>query len=211
MKHIVSISLGSAQRDYSFTTTVLGQHIAVQRVGTDGNMRRAAELIRQYDGQVHAICLEDIAPVFRVGQARYFHREAASLSSHAHQTRVVDGSLLGDILERWAVKCAAEQLPGLFHYRRFLITSGLLHYQMAQALSAFQSDMRFADPLLYTPLPGAPVPSTLAQLELYAAMTMPFTVLLPYRMFYPKTPGAHDIGQRAHRLFRWADVIAGNF
>ena len=70
MKRVVSVSLGSSQRDYSFTTTVLGRRIEVRRIGANGDVALAAELIREHDGRVDAIGLGGLTPVFRVGEAR---------------------------------------------------------------------------------------------------------------------------------------------
>lgn len=55
MKRIVSISLGSARRDYQFVTTVLGQPIEVRRIGANGDTALAASLVRDFDGKVDVI------------------------------------------------------------------------------------------------------------------------------------------------------------
>ena len=125
MKRIVSISLGASQRDYQFTTTVLGQNVEVRRIGTNGDVARATALVREYDGQVDAIGLGGLTPVFRVGTARYPHREAIGIAAGARRTPVVDGGMLKASLERWAVQKTAEIVRGIFNYRRIMITSGV--------------------------------------------------------------------------------------
>ncbi|HEX5692830.1 MAG TPA: serine carboxypeptidase, partial [Roseiflexaceae bacterium] len=135
MKRIVSISLGSSQRDYHLTTTVLGQHIDVRRIGTNGDVARATALVREHDGVVDAIGLGGLTPVFRVGTARYPHREALGIAAGARRTPVVDGGVLKATLERWAVQKAADMVRGIFNHRRVLITSGIERYPMAAALA----------------------------------------------------------------------------
>jgi hypothetical protein len=41
MKKVVSISLGTAEADYSFRTRFLGESFQLTRLGTDGNAGRA--------------------------------------------------------------------------------------------------------------------------------------------------------------------------
>jgi predicted amino acid dehydrogenase len=211
MKRIVSISLGASQRDYQFTTTVLGQNVEVRRIGTNGDVARATALVREYDGQVDAIGLGGLTPVFRVGTARYPHREAIGIAAGARRTPVVDGGMLKASLERWAVQKTAEIVRGIFNYRRIMITSGVDRYQLAQALAQYEGELRFADPLVHIGLSFLPPPRSLRQLEIYAATVLPFLALLPYRYIHPVARGQEGHSPRAEELFRWADVIAGDF
>ena len=211
MKRIVSISLGSSARDYSFTTTILGRAVAVERIGTNGDTARAAELVRTYDGQVDAIGLGGLTPVFRVGRARYPHHEAIQIAAQARRTPVVDGGVVKSTLERWAVAQANRKLPGLFHYKKILLTSGIERYQLAAAIAQYGGELRFADPLILLGLSFLPVPRTLEQLELYAATTLPVTALLPYRLLHPVALGQEGHDPRAESLFKWAQVLAGDF
>ncbi len=211
MKRIVSISLGSSARDYRFTTTILGRTVEVERIGTNGDVARAAELIRAFDGRVDAIGLGGLTPVFRVGAARYPHQEAIHIAAQAHRAPVVDGGVIKATLERWVAAQAAQQIPGLFRYKKVLCTSGIERYQLAAAIAQYGAELRFADPVVHIGLPSLPVPRTLEQLELYAATTLPITALLPYRLLHPVALGQEGYDPRAESLFRWAEVIAGDF
>jgi predicted amino acid dehydrogenase len=211
MKRIVSISLGSSQRDYQLSTTILGQHVEVRRIGTNGDVARATALVREHDGVVDAIGLGGLTPVFRVGAARYPHREALGIAGGARRTPVVDGGVLKATLERWAVQKAADMVRGIFNYRRILITSGIERYPMAAVLSRFAGELRCADPIVHLGLSFLPAPRSLRQLEIYAATTLPFLSLLPYRYLHPVALGQEGHSSRAEALFRWADVIAGDF
>ncbi|GAB4216317.1 MAG: hypothetical protein OHK0022_57310 [Roseiflexaceae bacterium] len=211
MKRIVSISLGSSQRDYHFISTLLGQRIEVRRIGTNGDVARAAKLVREHDGRADAIGLGGLTPVFRVGAARYPHHEAIHIAAGAQRTPVVDGGGMKATLERWAVQQAGRMLHGAFSYRRILVTSGLEHYPLAQALAQYDAELRFGDPIFQLRLPFLPTPRTLAQLAFYAATTLPITALLPYRVLHPAGLGKEGHDPRAEGLFRWANVVAGDF
>ncbi|NTV62029.1 MAG: serine carboxypeptidase [Oscillochloris sp.] len=211
MKRVVSISLGSSARDYRFTATILGRRIEIQRIGTNGDIARAGELIREHDGRVDVIGLGGLTPVFRVGAARYPHREAIHLASLAQRTPVVDGGVMKGTLERWSITQAARTSPGLFRYKKILLTSGIERYQMAATLAQYDASLRFADPIIHFGAGYLPVPRNLSQLELYAATTLPITALLPYRLLHPIALGQEGHDPRAERLFSWAQVIAGDF
>jgi predicted amino acid dehydrogenase len=211
MKRIVSISLGASARDYRFTTTILGQHIEIHRIGTDGDTARATALIRAYDGTVDAIGLGGLIPVFRVGAARYPHQEALHIAAQARRTPVVDGGVLKGTLERWAVAQAARSDPSLLRYQRILLTSGIERYQLASALTQYESQIRCADPWVHSGLSFLPLPRSLEQLELYAATTLPILALLPYRFIHPVARGREERDERAVASFDWATVVAGDF
>jgi predicted amino acid dehydrogenase len=211
MKRIVSISLGASARDYRFTTTILGQHIEIQRIGTDGDTARATALVRAYDGAVDAIGLGGLTPVFRVGAARYPHQEALHIAAQARRTPVVDGGVLKGTLERWAVAQAYKADSSLFRYQRILLTSGIERYQLAAALAQYESELRCADPWVHSGLSFLPLPRSLEQLELYAATTLPILALLPYRLIHPVARGREERDERAVKLFQWATVVAGDF
>ncbi|MGQ9826910.1 MAG: serine carboxypeptidase [Roseiflexus sp.] len=211
MKRIVSISLGSAQRDYRFVTTVLGQPIEVRRIGTNGDTALAASLVRDFDGKVDAIGLGGLTPVFHVGAARYPHHEAISIARQARRTPVVAGNLVKQTLDRWCVQQANQAQRGMFNYRRILVTGGIDRYALAQALAQYDAELRFADPVVHSGFPFLPLPRTIAQLDLYAATTLPIAALLPYRVLHPVALGNEGHDARAEKHFAWADVIAGDF
>ncbi|GAB4109825.1 MAG: serine carboxypeptidase [Roseiflexaceae bacterium] len=211
MRRIVSISLGSARRDYQFVTNILGQAVEIRRIGTNGDVELAATLVREYDGKVDAIGLGGLTPIFRVGAARYPHHEALKIAAGARRTPVTDGSGMKATLERWAVQKANESQRGMFNYRRILVTSGIERYPLAQSLAQYESELRFADPIIHIGIPALPVPRSLEQLDLYAATTLPITALLPYKVLHPVALGNEGHDPRAHPLFAWADIIAGDF
>jgi hypothetical protein len=210
MKRIVSISLGSSRRDYQSVTTVLGQRVAIERVGTDGDVGRARALIRAYDGRVDAISLDGPTPVFRVGPARYPQRAALRTAAAATHTPVLAGALMKSVLDRIAVERASQALRGGFGGRRALLFSGAERYALARALVRQGARLRCADPLIHGGAPFARPARSLAQLERYAAIVLPLVALLPTsRRHWRSLADGHD--PRAARLCAWADLLAGEF
>ena len=54
MKRAVSISLGSSKRDKRVETTLLGQPIVLERIGTDGDQKKMRQMFQEMDGKVDA-------------------------------------------------------------------------------------------------------------------------------------------------------------
>ena len=47
MKRIVSVSIGSSEGDKNVEVNIMGEHFIVERIGTNGSIDGAIELIRQ--------------------------------------------------------------------------------------------------------------------------------------------------------------------
>ena len=73
MKQVVSISLGSSDKDYAFNTEFLGQDFAIRRLGTDGDLEKAAKLLLQMDKEADAIGLGQIKYPYGIGP-RYLNK-----------------------------------------------------------------------------------------------------------------------------------------
>ena len=54
MPEAVSISIGSSKRDWEADVILLGQPVHIKRIGTDGDMEKAAQLFGELDGKVDA-------------------------------------------------------------------------------------------------------------------------------------------------------------
>jgi tartrate dehydratase alpha subunit/fumarate hydratase class I-like protein len=54
MKHAISISIGSSKRNKRVEITLLGEKVILERIGTDGDMEKAAQLFKEYDEMVDA-------------------------------------------------------------------------------------------------------------------------------------------------------------
>ena len=52
MRTIVSVSVGSSSRDHEVEAELLGETFRIRRVGTDGDMRKARDILTALDGTV---------------------------------------------------------------------------------------------------------------------------------------------------------------
>jgi predicted amino acid dehydrogenase len=208
-KEIVSVSLGPSSRDYEFTTLMFGEEVHVRRSGTDGDVRRAREMVAQFDGQVDAIGLGAMNIYFKVGHRTYVHQQVQQVASAAQTTPVVDGVHLKNTLERWAMGQIAQQEPGIFGHKRVFVVSGIDRYAMAQVLSSYTHQILFGDPIFHLNLPFAL--RSFRQLEQYANLVLPTLCRAPYGRLCPVGLEQDLRTPRGVKYFDQAHIIAGDF
>lgn len=209
MKRVVSVSLGSSKRNHRWETELLGHRVVVERIGTDGDMRRAIELIRELDGQVDALGLGGIDLYIRAGDRCWAFRDALRMAAAARRTPVVDGGGLKDTLERWVIEYLIREEGWQFAGRRTLMVLAVDRFGMAEALVEAGADVIFGDLIFGL---GVPVPlRSLKSLQILARLLAPIITRLPFQLFYPTGKKQEVIVPRHGRFYRWAEFIVGDF
>lgn len=190
------------------TVSLLGHTIEIKHISCDRDLDKMAELIAAADGHADAIALTDVSRQLRLGKARVNHPKSARLFTIAQQTPVVDGGGVRAAMERWAVRLAAEAQPGIFSRKRMLMAPGLNHSGLAQALSQYSEELRYADPIVYFALPPAPGVGAADLLSTVSQATLTQLQDYSFERLFPQ-PGIAN-RPRSPKLFEWADVIAGD-
>ncbi len=209
MKSVVSVSLGSSRRDFSFTASFLGEEFSISRVGTDGSLEAFAARLRELDGRVDAIGLGGIDRWLVAGGRRYEFRDARRLASNARVTPVVDGSGLKNTLERQAVRWLSEQGIVDFARARTLVVCAVDRFGMAEEVAAMGGPAIYGD-LMFSL--GLPVPvRSFKTVRRLARVLLPVIVRLPFKWLYPTGEKQERVTPRFAGAFQWADVIAGDF
>ena len=171
MKNIVSISLGSSSPDYSFKTRFLGETFQVSRVGTDGDAKQAASLVRETRDNVDAIGLGMVREHYTVGTDHFVRSETRKLEKLSADTPVTTGSRLREIVQEWTLRSAQLELGNIFSNAKVLFLSGTINYRLASILSEFTDNLTFADPVVQFGMPN--LLHSLDALELYATGSHP--------------------------------------
>ena len=55
MKNVVTVTLGASKHDFTLKTEFLGEHFTVKRMGTDGDHRKAWDLLRRQQASADAL------------------------------------------------------------------------------------------------------------------------------------------------------------
>jgi len=207
--HVVSVSLGSASRDHRADATLLGHEFCIERRGTDGDLGKARDLIRELDGKVAAIGLGGIDLYVVAGTRRYVMRDAARLAAQARSTPVVDGSGLKDTLERATVQRLQNEGVLDFRKKQVLLVSAVDRFGMAEELVKAGADCVFGDFIFIL---GIPVPlHSLRAVRRLGALILPIATRLPFKMLYPTGAKQEAIIAKHGTYYARAEVIAGDF
>ncbi|MCB9140396.1 MAG: serine carboxypeptidase [Caldilineaceae bacterium] len=206
MKQVLVIHSGEG--GWEETVEFLGSSVRLIGRGCGGDMTRAAAWIDGFDGTVDAIALDGIPLTMQLGNASVEHGVGAALAGYARQAPVVDGGGIRAGLERWGVILGDRAQPGIFARKRVLMTPGMNHQGLIQALARRGCTIRYADPIIYFGLPDLPGIGSSGTLEQAASVTLNRLKDEPVHRIYPQ-PGAPGHA-RAGEPFAEADVIAGD-
>lgn len=206
--------MGSSQRDKSVKAEFLGVPFAIERRGTDGDIRAAGDLIASLDGQVDAIGLGGIDLYLMAGERRYVVRDALRLARRATRTPVVDGSGLKNTLERETIRrlWADGQLvaaDGTTRPPRFLVVSAADRFGMAEAVAETSCELVFGDLIFALKIP-LPI-NRLSTIRLLTQTLLPVFCRLPFKWIYPTGEQQQREGGLGRPWLQWADIIAGDY
>lgn len=209
MKRIVSVSIGSSERDHAAELELMGQRVRVERIGTDGDIDKAIALIRELDGKVDAFGMGGIDLYVWAGGRRYVLRDARRIARAARRTPIVDGSGLKNSLERRIVPYLEQELGLRWAEQRVLLVSAVDRFGMAEALNETGCQMVIGDLMFIL---GVPIPlRSLAAFTAVARVLAPLVVQLPISVLYPTGEKQAAVKPKYTRWYQWADVIAGDF
>lgn len=208
MKRIVSVSLGSSKRNHRAEVELLGERFVIERIGTDGDMNRLLELVKELDGHVDAFGMGGIDIYLHGSKKRHIIKDAIPIKEAAKITPMVDGSGLKNTLERRAVKYIDENLFPL-KGKKVLMTSAVDRFGMAEALHDAGADIVFGD-LIF----GLNIPIPIKSFTLFkhiADMFLPVVVRMPFDKLYPTGKNQDVIETKHERYYRDAEIIAGDY
>jgi len=209
VKRVVSISLGSSKRNHQAKANFAGQEFSIERIGTDGDKKKAIQLIRELDGKVDAFGLGGTDLYVYAGNKRYIFKESAEIAAAAKLTPIVDGSGVKNTLERKVVRHLMEYEGITFKDKSVLVVCAVDRFGLAEELVAAGSDIVFGDLLFGL---GLPIPiRSLDKLAMLAKVIAPIITKLPIRLFYPTGDSQRETKPRFSRYFNEAEIIAGDF
>lgn len=209
MKRVVGISLGSSSRDHVVSVRLKGEEYKIERIGTDGDMRKMVEKIAELDGKVDAFGLGGMDLYVYAVDRRYVIRDAKRIVRAARKTPIVDGSGLKNTLERRAIEYLALNTDLFKEPKKVLLMCAMDRLGMAQALEEAGCTMTYGD-LPY--VLGLPIPlKSLKSLAAVARVLAPPVSQLPFSMIYPTGEKQTENKPRFTRYFEQNEIIAGDF
>jgi hypothetical protein len=207
MKRAVSISLGSSKRNKRVETTLLGQPIVLERIGTDGSQKEMRRLFLEMDGKVDAFGFGGADLGLEV-DGRYHPLYSVAKLVDGVRTPVVDGGGVRAVVERKTASHLARLLPNI-QPKRALFCVGVGRYHMARGFLDAGYEVRFGD-LAF----GLDIPiflHSLSALHKFARILLPIMGRVPFEWLYPTGDKQNEIKPKYHDQFAWATVVADDF
>jgi len=209
MKRVTSISLGASKRDSTSEVELLGERFEVSRVGTDGDMKRFADLMRELDGSVDAIGLGGIDRYLWTGRRRYVIRDADRLARLARITPVVDGSGVKNTLERKTIQYLQDEGLVDFARSKVLVVCAVDRFGMAQTVAKLTKRAVYGD-LMFSL--GIPIPmKSYSTVRFVGSLLLPVVCRLPFQWLYPTGKKQETSKPKYQKYYEWADVVAGDW
>jgi hypothetical protein len=210
MKHVVSVSLGSSKRDKSVKLKILGEEILIERIGTDGDLDRAAKIIQDFDGKVDALGLGGADLGMMVDGIYYPLYSVNKIRNLVKKTPLLDGMGLKNTLESRVSDFLEQNLNSWLdqHGRKVLLVSSVSRWAMAQSFIDAGYSCTFGD-LMFSL--GIPIPiRSRTQILRIISLLCPVVTRLPFSWIYPIGEEKPEHKPKFTKYYRDATVIAGD-
>jgi len=210
MKRAVSISIGSSKRDKAVEVELLGEQVQIERIGTDGDMEKAALLYKELDGKVDAFGVGGADLGVMVADKWYPLYSVQPMVRYVNQTPIVDGAGLKNTLENHVAPFMESQIkPYLDEVgRKAFITLGVDRWGMTKSFLDGGYECVFGDIMFGLGLPIA-VRSE-KSLKILASILMPIVGRVPFEWVYPTGEKQESRDPKWEEYYQWATVIAGD-
>jgi len=208
MKRAVSISIGSSKRDKAVEVDLLGEKVRIERIGTDGDMEKAAQLFKELDGKVDAFGLGGADLGLLVDNKFYPLQSVKPIVRFVKQTPLVDGSGLKNTLENRAVSFMQAKIGAYIKEKKAFIVSGADRWGLTISFVEAGYQCVFGDLMFGLGIPIA-LHSTQA-LKRLAPIAVPIAGRLPFTWVYPTGEKQEMRVPKWQKYYEWATVISGD-
>jgi predicted amino acid dehydrogenase len=207
---VVNVSLSSSERDYDEEVTFLHRPFRLVRVGADGDLDTAAQLLVAWADEADAIALTGLREAQALGLYSGDPDGIDQVRGATSAVPVVDGRTLYDVLQEWAIRRVEQEMPGYFSNARTVVLGGLNHDRTTRVLKEFTQNLQFADPLLRLDVPATldanPVLGLAAK-----AMSVPYGLVPGQLKATLRSPGQRLSHALARQAARDCDVVVATY
>ena len=208
MKRAVSVSLGSSKRNKAVEVDLLGERVSIERIGTDGDMEKAARLYQDLDGKVDAFGVGGADLGLMVADKWYPLHSVNKMVRFVEKTPLVDGTGLKNTLEKRVVPFMAQRIGADLEPKRVMMTGGADRWGMTRSFLDGGFECVFCDLMFGL---GIPLPLRSEQaVKNLAVIVMPIAGRLPFDWVYPTGEKQEINTPKYGEWYAWATVIGGD-
>jgi hypothetical protein len=210
MKRAVSISIGSSTRNKAVELSLLGEKVSIERIGTDGDMEKAAQLYKELDGKVDAFGVGGADLGLQVDEKWYPLYSVQPMVRFVQKTPVVDGAGLKNTLENKLAFFIDEKIGDYVKQRgkKAFIVSGADRWGMSKSFLDCGYECVFGDLMFGLGIPIAV--RTEKSLKRLAAILLPVVGRIPFKWLYPTGEKQEQCEPKWENYYQWGTVIAGD-
>ena len=207
---VVNVTLQGNDWDFDEKVSFAGRDFRLVRRGTKGDLQAAEDLVWKWSLKADAIAVTGIREARAAGVFDGDVHEIRRVLRTTGRVPVLDGSMLADVLQEWAIRQVQAQMPGYFANARTVVLGGSNHNRTAKVLREFTQNIDYLDVTKRTDVPLAlasnRVLSPAAKLGMASWRLTPD--LIKDRA---EAPAQWVSEQLARRAAKDADVIVGTF
>ena len=210
MKRAVSISIGSSTRNKAVEIELLGEKVSIERIGTDGDMEKAAQLYKELDGKVDAFGVGGADLGLQVADKWYPLYSVQPMVRFVQKTPLVDGAGLKNTLENKLAYFIDKEIGDYIKQlgKKVLVVSGADRWGMSKSFLDCGYECVFGDLMFGL---GMPFPvHTEKALKRLAAILLPVVGRVPFKWLYPTGEKQEKSVPKWEKYYAWASVIAGD-
>jgi len=210
MKRAVSISIGSSKRDKAVEVDLLGEKVSIERIGTDGDMEKAAQLFKELDGSVDAFGVGGADLGVMVDDKWYPLYSVQSMVRYIKETPVVDGAGLKNTLENHLAPFIDSRIGDYVEEqgKKAFICLGADRWGMTTSFVDAGYDCVFGDLMFGLGLPFAV--HSISRIKTLASIMMPIAGRLPFEWIYPTGEKQETRVPKWEKYYQWGTVISGD-
>lgn len=208
MKKAISVSIGSSKRDKAVEIELLGEMVHIERIGTDGDMEKAAQMYKELDGKVDAFGVGGADLGVMVDEKWYPLYSVQPMVRYIEKTPVVDGAGLKNTLENQVAATIEDKIGDYLKEKKAFITLGVDRWGMSKSFLDNGYECVFGDLMFGLGLPFAI--HTESSLRTIASLLMPVVGRLPFEWVYPTGEKQEVRIPKWEKHYQWATVVAGD-
>jgi hypothetical protein len=208
IKKALSISLGTPQRDKRVEIPLLGETVCLERIGTNGDEKRARQMYNELDGSVDAFGVGGIALYLNLPWKRYPLYAGLKLVQDVKLTPYTDGKGLQTVLESRVMQIAEARIGSYVKNKKAFMVEAISRYGMLTSFLKAGYECVYGDLMFALSLPLAI--RSLKGLHRAARILLPVVGHFPISMLYSTGESQEENVPKYERYYQEATVIAGD-